>query len=316
MPSNLPKKSFDYDNMKAKELYFNKNINLCTEGVIHENVRKVFGRDLMFGEIPKNRPYTFNSLVTSIDGKIAFEDDPKGPLIARKNKYAGKGADLDYWLLNVLRGAADAILVGTNSIAAEATSGGTGHCYDNHIEKRREEIGIDPIPWRIVVTLDGKDICFSAAQFTNKDMSTFFYTTEEGIDSIKKNIKKEVEVIGPFSSIDNIKINNFKYDSKKAYIIVTNRERKFDHKIGMKILREMGIKRLLVESPTVTHYFMEEKLLDELFLNYSCLYIGGKALSMGSNNTSFTSSNHPHSKLISLHMHSPSFLYLRHKLLY
>lgn len=316
MPSKLPKKEFNYGEMKVKELYFNEAIELREEGVKHQVVRDVFGRDLMFGEIPNDRPYTFNSLVTSIDGKIAFEDDPKGPLIARKNKYAGAGGTLDYWILNLLRGAADAILVGTNSIAAEANSGGTGHCYDENIEIRREELGLNAIPWRVVVTLDGTDICFEAAQFKNKEMSTFFYTTLEGVGNIKANCTKEVEVIGPFDSVEEVKVDSFNYDSSKAYVIVTNKERKFNHKVGMKILREMGIRRLLVESPTVTHYFIEECLLDELFLNYSCLYIGGKAMTIGNHNKAFTSENHPHTELVSIYMHSPHFIYLRHKMIY
>lgn len=316
MPSNLKKIDFPYEAMKANELYFNHGMDLPTEGVSHEVVRQVFGRDLMFGVIPKDRPYAFNSLVTSVDGRIAFADQPQGPLIARKNQFAGAGGSLDYWMLNVLRGASDAILVGTKSISIEVNSGGTGHCYDGKIESRREELGLHPVPWRVVVTLDGRDIAFEAAQFTNPEMSTFFYTTAEGVEYIQKNAKKETVVIGPFASVEEISLPDFTYDPSKAYVIVSNEARSFDNKRGMKILREMGVGRLLVESPTVTHIFMQEGLMDELFLNQSGIYVGGQSLAIGQSCSSFTADQHPHTELVSMHMHSPHFLYARYRLIY
>ena len=65
MPSQLAKKIFDYEQMRARELYYNEGLAMPSEGVSHEVVRKVFGRDLMFPEIPTDRPYAFNSLVMS-----------------------------------------------------------------------------------------------------------------------------------------------------------------------------------------------------------------------------------------------------------
>jgi riboflavin biosynthesis pyrimidine reductase len=84
----------------------------------------------------------------------------------------------------------------------------------------------------------------------------------------------------------------------------------------MKILRELGVENLLVESPTVTHIFMEEEMMDELFLNQSGIYVGGDALSVGNHNQPFTSFSHPHSRLLSIHMHSAHFIYMRYKLIY
>ena len=117
MTLHLKKIAFDYASIALHELYVNPDVDLPNEGVILPEVRAVLGKDLMFGIFPEHRPYTYSSLVLSVDGKIAFPDAPQGPLIARNNQYAGAGSTADYWILNLLRGASDAILCGTQSIA-------------------------------------------------------------------------------------------------------------------------------------------------------------------------------------------------------
>ena len=276
----------------------------------------MFGRNLKFSEFKNDRPYTYNSLVASIDGKIAFEDSPQGPLIAKKNMFASIGSTVDYWILNLLRGSADAIICGTQSISKEINSGGTGHCYDANITNYRKENGMSEVPWRIVVTLDGNDVPFEAAQFTHPDMTSMFYTTQFGVEKILEKSNKEVVVIGPFDSVEKVSLENFIFDSKKSYAIVTNTNKEFNNRIGLCILKKMGINKLLIESPTVTHIFMQERLLDELFLNQSGIYIGGKATSIGNNCSSFSSLDHPHAELVSIYMYNPYFIYNRYRLKY
>ncbi|MEG0329052.1 MAG: dihydrofolate reductase family protein [Longicatena sp.] len=309
MPSRLNKIDFKYKEMKLKELYFDENYHKVLEGASTEGIHEILGRDFYFNAEYKHRPYIFNSLVTSIDGKIAFEDAPQGPLIAKNNKYAKHGAIIDYWILNLLRGSADAILVGTNSINLETKTGGTGHCYDEEIEIYRELTGKAATPLRIIVTLDGKDINYQAPEIMSKDMVTIFYTTKRGSMTIKNSQTKEVV------EITDISVDIDLFDSNKIYVILSG-EDELNHLKGMKILKKMGINRLLVESPTVAHIFMQEKIMDELFLNYSCVYVGGKATSIGVNCNAFTSANHPHTKLVSIHMYNEHFIYLRHKLIY
>ena len=41
------------------------------------------------------------------------------------------------------------------------------------------------------------------------------------------------------------------------------------------MLKRFGIHRLLVETPSYMHYLVSQKLMDELFFNYSCIYVGG-----------------------------------------
>lgn len=89
-----------------------------------------------------------------------------------------------------------------------------------------------------------------------------------------------------------------------------------DNVLGMRMLKTLGLQRILVESPSLTHLLLQDALLDEMFLNYSCVYLGGDALTIGKHFQSFDSVHHPHTSLISVYLHSSHYMYLRHKVLY
>ncbi|MGL4383426.1 MAG: hypothetical protein ACRCTA_06890 [Bacilli bacterium] len=61
---------------------------------------------------------------------------------------------------------------------------------------------------------------------------------------------------------------------------------------------------------------MQEQILDEVFFNYSCLYVGGNTLKIGSSLQPFTSIEHPHSQFISIYLYENTFLYLRQRIIY
>ena len=82
------------------------------------------------------------------------------------------------------------------------------------------------------------------------------------------------------------------------------------------VARNTPADRLLVETPSYMHYLVSQKMMDELFFNYSCIYVGGQALTIGKFGKEFTSQDHPHTRMLSIHTHSDHFFYLRHKLLY
>lgn len=311
MPSNLKKIDFSYDDMTLDELFYDNNYQpkYCVADT--KGVNKVLSRPLCFDNIYEDRPFVFNSIVTSIDGKMAFLDKPQGPLIAKANKYAGYGQLADYWILNVLRGSADAILTGTVAINAEVNTGGTGHCYDEEIEIYREQIGKNPVPLGIVVTIDGDDINYNAKIFNSDEKVIVFYSTLNGYEKIKSNNSKNTIKIDE----NTASLNYNDLDANNIYVICTD-EQELNHKVGMSILKRMGIDFLLVESPTVAHVFMRDKILDELFINTSCLYVGGKAPSMGYNFEAFTTENHPHTRFVSIHKYQENFMYCRYKLIY
>ena len=50
------------------------------ETISCDEMKEIYG-ELKFDKLYEDRPYTYTSLVTSIDGRIAFTDAPQGPLL-------------------------------------------------------------------------------------------------------------------------------------------------------------------------------------------------------------------------------------------
>ena len=87
-------------------------------GISCDEMKEIYG-ELKFDKLYEDRPYTYTSLVTSIDGRIAFTDAPQGPLIAKLNQYDGDGAGADWWILNMLRAVSDGDIIGAGTLKAE-----------------------------------------------------------------------------------------------------------------------------------------------------------------------------------------------------
>lgn len=317
--NTLVKIPYDYEAIKLKNIFTNPILEEYQSSEIQtENSKLVFG-DLKFPKtLPEDRPYTMASFVTSIDGKIAFNDAPEGPFIAQKNFLDPNGASTDFWILNLMRANADGIIVGAGTMKQEAEM--TAHVFDAELEKKRAEKGMNPIPYNIVSSLDGSDIPFDHILF-NGIVPVIINTSQNGYKVIKENLKREfftVEVPknSNISKEEILKIFNCEENKNKIPVIVTGEGRYTDTNDLFKVLKYIGINKLLVESPSYVHHLISESKLDEVILNYSAVYIGGNAISLGNNMKSFTSTNHPHTEILTLHMHSPSFLYFRHKLNY
>ena len=83
-----------------------------------------------------------------------------------------------------------------------------------------------------------------------------------------------------------------------------------------KFNKKFGLDKVLVETPSYMHFLVAQGLMDELFFNYSCIYVGGQALTIGKFGREFGSKDHPHTRMLSIHTHSDHFFYFRHKLIY
>ncbi|ACL70667.1 RibD family protein [Halothermothrix orenii] len=315
---SLVKIPFDRDKIKLSRVYESDSLKeFEVKGLPSDKVNYVYG-ELKFDRIPDDRPLTLASFVTSLDGKIAFEDAPEGPFIAQKNFLDPDGAGADFWVLNMLRANCDGILVGAGTMQEEADM--TAHVFDQELEDARVEAGLDEVPLNIVASLDGRDIPFDHKLFKAPEVPVAIFTSPSGMEWVKENFKEPVEIIGPYNSLEEIDkeevTRGFKALGEKVPVIVTGSKQTTNSEVFLKVLRLAGIEKLLVESPTYTHHLIKNKLLDEMFLNYSCIYIGGKALCLGNREESFTSKDHPHSEVLSIHAHSSHFFYFRHKLLY
>lgn len=314
--TSLEKMEFDIEKIKVKKIYESKDVENYTEAVVDcENTRKIYGQ-LKFGKLHEDRPYTFTSLVTSIDGRIAFSDDMKGPLIAQKNEKDPDGAVTDWWILNMLRAASDGIIIGARTMQAEPEF--TGHIFDEQLEKQRIDSGIYPVPYNIITSLDATDIPFDHRLFKEKEIPVMISTSRKGAALVKNEFRGEYIIIDSINGEEDITdevINLIKNANGKVPVIATE-ENIPDTKLVFSLLKKIGIDKLLVETPSFTHHLIENKLMDELYFNYSCLYLGGKALTIGQYGKEFSSTNHPHTQMLTMHSHSDHFFYFRHKFVY
>lgn len=315
MKNNLPKMILDNESIKLSLIYQSTDLkNYKYTNISNSKIKEVYGT-LDFPELPINRPFLFSSLVSSIDGKIAYEDKKEGPLIAKLNAYDETGALADWWVLNLLRTYCDGIFIGTNTLKEEKEF--TGHIFDENLEDLRSDNNLPRIPYNIITSLNATDIVFDHIVFTKKEIPIIISTSLKAKDVINNNLKKDFIMI-ELQKIEDINphiIDKCKNCKNKIIVILTGNEIP-DTKLMLYFLKKIGLNKVLVETPGFAHHLIEQKVLDELFINYSCVYIGGKALSIGQTAKSFSSKNHPHTKVLSIHSHSDHFFYFRHKFIY
>lgn len=287
-----------------------------------EKIKEVYGDNLRFPEIPEDRPYIFASFVSSIDGKLAYADEPSAFYVAAKNILAGEGSLADFWVLNALRGVCDAAIIGGNSLNTDNNY--SMHIFDEDIERERVSNGLPQIPLNIVISLDATDIPLEHNIFKDRRIPTIIATSPIGLEHIKKNMKQDYIVLGPYTRVADIEENREKiintlenFENTVVPIIITGEGTFPNAKLLMKILRESGVEKLLIESPGYGNYLIKQEMMDELFLNLSCVYIGGgDTMTLGKADKGFLSTYHPHTEVLSIHSYNPHFFFLRHKLIY
>ena len=315
MATSLFKMPFDPERLQVRRIYESPELSHCqVETMSCPKIQEIYG-DLKFLELHQDRPCTYTSLVTSIDGRIAFTDAPQGPLIAKKNKYDPAGADTDWFILNMLRSVSDGVMLGAGTMQAESDY--TCHVFDQDLEDMRVENGKNPVPWNIITSLDATDISFDHVLFNSPEVPVMISTSRKGVELVKENLQNDAYFVDAPSreAVTEELIQGMQEHADKVLVIGTG-DTTPDSKVALYVLKKFGIDRLLVETPSYMHYLVSQKMMDELFFNYSCLYVGGQALTIGKFGKEFTSEDHPHTRMLSIHTHSDHFFYLRHKLLY
>ena len=284
MATSLFKMPFDIEKTKIKQIYRSEELDKAqVETITCGEMKQIYG-ELKFDRLHEDRPYTYTSLVTSIDGRIAFTDAPQGPLIAKMNQYDGDGAGADWWILNMLRAVSDGDIIGAGTMNAEHDY--TAHVFSQELEDARIAAGMQPVPWNIISSLDATDIPFDHVLFKTPEVPV----TDEMIAAMKENQDK--------------------------ILVIATGDKAPDSKVALYIMKKFGLDKVLVETPSYMHFLVAQGLMDELFFNYSCIYVGGQALTIGKFGKEFGSKDHPHTRMLSIHTHSDHFFYFRHKLIY
>ncbi len=307
---------YDTDEIKLTRIFDNTSkMGYTSKGLSCKKINDVYG-ELMFGDMPDDRPIVYASYVTSIDGKIAFADDGLGPLIATNNMLDAGGGKCDYWMLAMLRANSDALITGSGTLVREPNF--TGSVYDEDLFEARRASGMSVAPYTIIVTSTGKNIPYTHDVFAYEDFPVIIATSPNGFKNIEKEITHDYFVMPkPDSDENKALIKRLTEEGKgKVCVIVTGSENETNSKQLFKTTLAMGMKKLLVESPVYCHHVMKEGLLDEMFLNTSCVFACGNAIGIGTSSVPFTSIDHPHAEIVSIHMHSPHFIYTRYKMIY
>ena len=304
---------FIADDIKINQIFRSKELeDLNKTPVKSEKIRKVYGDDLKFPETYPDRPYIFSSFVISIDGRLAYHDEPSAFYVAAKNEMAGNGKDTDFWILNALRAVCDASLIGGNSLGTDDEY--AMYCMDKDIAKDRVAAGLPEFPLNIVVSLDATDVPMEHQLLKNKKIPTMLTTSPKGLEYLKENFQGEISVVTQSDSIEDIKTCVDKAGKGILPVLITGENGSTDTKALMKILREIGIGYLLIESPGYGHHLTKVGMMDEFFLNKSGVYIGGgDTMVLGKADKGFLSDSHPHMKALSIHYYNEFFMYFRYK---
>ncbi len=284
-----------------------------------DKIQEVYG-ELLFPPAPEDRPYTFCSVVLSSDGKMAFADRSAGPLIARENYFDPSGALADFWMLNALRVYSDGIILGAMTLQNEAHN--TSHVFDREMaDQRVRQLGKTPHPMNIVVSFDATDIPFDHILFQvdpQENLPVAVATSPKGLEEVRRRCRRPVLALGPLNDGEPVDgrelLDRMKQEPDSLPVFVTGKENRPDAGMLLKVLRSMGMERLLIESPSYNWHLMENGWLDEFFINYSMVYAGG-TITPGSGRP-FAHNRHPHARLLTLGTHQSSFMYTRQKLYY
>lgn len=316
MGTSLFKMPFDINKTRVDRIYKSSTLDQAkVETITCKEMREIYG-ELKFETLYEDRPYMYTSLVTSIDGRIAFTDAPQGPLISKLNQYDGDGAGADWWILNMLRAVSDGDIIGAGTMNAESDY--TAHVFSKELEDARVAAGMQPVPWNIISSLDGTDIPFGHVLFKTKEVPVMISTSAAGVPVIREKMEEDYFLVGPVRDISEVTgemIESMKANKDKVLVIATG-EQAPDSKTALFIMKKFGLHKVLVETPSYMHYLVSQGMMDELFFNYSCIYVGGQALTIGKFGKEFGSKDHPHTRMLSIHSHSDHFFYFRHKLIY
>ncbi|MCD6122684.1 MAG: dihydrofolate reductase family protein [Spirochaetales bacterium] len=307
-------KSFPAGKIKLKRIYESRDIGTFNGAVITwPKVKEVYG-NLSFPKLPEDRTYTYGSLVSSVDGRISFSESSDSTQIAKRNIYDPDGSLCDLWVLNMLRSVSDAVLMGSKTIGQ--VPGLTGRVLDRELLDERKKSGKPLIPLHVIVTRNGEHLPFQHRIIVSKDIPALIVTSPNGVHKIKGRLAVEYKDLGLYRNLDEISAMKCRRFISTLGIIAVGTGDTININLLLRILKKIGINRLLIESPSFIDSLMQESLLDELFLNTSGVFIGGKAPVVGESFIGFSKDWHPHLQILTIHSHSDYFVYSRYRMHY
>lgn len=289
--------------IRQEVLYENREVLSSMEALsLPERGREAIG-ELPFPKIERG-PYLYSSMVSSIDGRMGFTDDPIGPLISRNNILDPNKGKADFWFLNLLRASSHLVILGAKTLQVERDA--MAFIFDRELVSQREAMHIEEEqPINLILSLTGEDLPLDHPLLYSKEVKVIIATSPKGTSYLRENLPvpsyllKEGEKYRREGEVD---------------ILCTGKESTTSIKGILEILGSWGLKRVLVESPSFTWQLLQRGLLHEIFLTYSTLLAGGDVIPGLSQ--PFKAKDHPHTRLLRLARHGEGLLFTRLQVLY
>lgn len=155
-------------------------------GLKCDKVDTIYGKFLFPDITALSRSFTYGSFVISIDGKIAFEDDEVGPLIAKNNYMDINGGVTDFWILNLLRASCDAIIIGSGTLRKEPSY--SGRIHDADLLAARIENNKSVTPVTVIVSRTGRNIPYQHQIFHSDEIPLIINVSPVGLKTLVKEI--------------------------------------------------------------------------------------------------------------------------------
>lgn len=307
---------FDYEQIKIRSIYRSEDLETFREiPVPSPIVEQVYGEPLRFPQAPEERPYLYASFVMSVDGRMAYADQPSAFYVAAKNERGGAGRDTDFWLLNALRAVGDASLIGGNSLKTDPDY--AMYCLDAGMQRDRLWARYPRYPLNLVMSLDARDIPLDHALLRSREIPVVLVTSPQGLEYVRAHFAGEISSADASQPEEELKLWLPKGGETQLHVLVSGENSMPDTPLVLRALRGLGIRRLLVESPGYAHYLVTQGLMDEFFLNQSGVYIGGgDTMTIGKAGKGFSSELHPHMQLLQEHVYNEYFQYFRYRFHY
>jgi riboflavin biosynthesis pyrimidine reductase len=314
---------FPADRIGLRRIFTGSGWQGCTDQVMAcHKVDSVYG-PLRFPPLLPERSYTYGSFVASIDGRIAWPQMADGTLIARSNLLDPDGGLCDFWILNLLRAACEAVIMGSLTIQREPRL--SGRIFDPELLDCRLAEGRAAIPLHVIVSASGRNLPLKHKIFTMKEIPSLIALPPAAARRLLSERPQCFTALPPVH--DQHDLDGWPGDlaaltrpdpvpTARLRLLGIGHGDKLDAGLLLALLRRAVIGRVLVESPTFLSTLMAEALLDELFLNTSTVFVGGKALTIGENAPAFSPERHPQARVLSMHAHCDSFLYTRYQFVY
>ena len=311
---SLVNKEFPAEEIELEQIYTNFTPDYQDSALNFAKIKQIYGA-LKFPSLKKQRPLLVGAFVSSIDGAIAFKENPKSGQIARNKKFDAHAGQADLWILNLLRTAADGIILGPKTLDVEPNL--TGHIFDPDLAKARSDLLNKPqIPYNIIVSKTGQSIPYNHRVFNEENIPVIIATSPQGSQFIVEKLNCNYQVLNLRYKQKIKSLSQITREKNEVVVLVSGQGYELNEAIMFQFLKEVGLDKIMIETPSYAHYLIKQHLLDEIFLNQAGIYIGGPKFLNNDFDFVFNPETVPQANMITIHVYNSYFFCFRYRMEY